>query len=121
MKRPRHYVETQIQKAIVTHLRTVLRGSAMVLHIANNPRSARDGQRLKALGLVAGAPDLLVLLPDGLGVFLEVKNEGEYLRESQKAFKTRCAELGWPYAVVRSIEDVRETFANLGIETKEAA
>lgn len=98
----------------------MLPGSAMVIHIANNPRSARDGARLKALGLVAGAPDLLVVLPHGKGCFIEVKSAKGRVREEQHSFSFTCQALGWPWFVARSIDDVRLGFKALGISTKEA-
>jgi hypothetical protein len=117
----RQHPEDVVQKAIVNWLRNVLRGEAMVVHIANNPRSARDGARLKALGLVAGAPDLLVVLPHGRGCFIEVKSQKGRVQEAQKAFELTCRALDWPWLVARSIDDVRSEFKVLGILTREAA
>jgi hypothetical protein len=112
--------EDATQKAIVNYLRNVLRGSAMVLHIANNPRSARDGARLKAMGLVAGAPDLLVVLPHGKGCFIEVKSPKGRVQEAQHSFSFTCQALGWPWFVARSVDDVKLAFKALGIPTREA-
>lgn len=113
--------EDAIQKAIVNWLRHVLPGHAMVLHIHNNPRSAIDGARLKQMGLVAGAPDLLIVLPHGQGVFIEIKTEKGRVSEAQHSFSFTCQALGWPWFVARSIDDVRLGFKALGIQTKEAA
>lgn len=113
--------EDAIQKQIVNYLRNVLHGSAMVLHLNNTPRSAIDGARLKQMGLVAGAPDLLVVLPHGKGCFIEVKTEKGRVSEAQHSFSFCCQALGWPWFVARSVEDVRLGFKALGIKTKEAA
>jgi hypothetical protein len=112
--------EDAVQRSIVNYLRNVLPGSAMVIHIANNPRSARDGARLKALGLVAGAPDLLVVLPHGKGCFIEVKSAKGRVSVEQYSFSYSCVALNWPWFVARSIDDVRRAFKALGISTKEA-
>jgi hypothetical protein len=112
--------EDAIQKQIVNYLRHVLHGSAMVLHIHNNPRSAIDGARLKQMGLVAGAPDLLVVLPHNKGVFIEVKTDKGRVSEAQHSFSFSCQALGWPWFVARSVDDVRLAFKALGIRTKEA-
>lgn len=120
MKRPRRYIEDKTQEAIVNYLRNVLRGSATVFHIHNNPRSARDGARLKRLGLLAGVPDLLVILPHGEGVFIEVKAPDGDVTSEQHSFSFTCQALGWPWFVARSVDDVRLAFKALGIQTKDA-
>lgn len=112
--------EDAIQKQIVNFLRNVLPGSAMVLHIHNNPRSAIDGARLKQMGLMKGAPDLLVVLPHGKGCFIEVKSEKGAVKPEQHSFSFSCQALGWPWFVARSVDDVRLAFKALGIQTKEA-
>ena len=116
----RSRAEDQIQTAIVDHIRTVLPG-AIVLHIHNTPRSAIDGARLRKMGMVAGAPDLLVCLPHGKGMFLEVKAPKGRVEPEQHAFANACLPLNWPWCVVRSIDDVRLAFKALNIQTREAA
>jgi hypothetical protein len=115
----RNHAEDQIQASIVDHIRTVLPG-AIVLHIHNNPRSQIDGARLKKLGLVKGAPDLLVCLPRGKGLFIEVKSPKGRVRPEQHSFSFSCQPLQWPWFVARSIDDVRLAFKALGIATREA-
>jgi hypothetical protein len=112
--------EDQIQAAIVNWLRTVLPG-AIVLHLHNNPRSKVDGARLKAMGLVKGAPDLLVCLPGGRGVFIEVKAPKGRVSPEQHGFSFACQGIGWTWFVARSIDDVSLAFKALGITTREAA
>lgn len=111
--------EDQIQAAIVDHIRTVL-PSAIVLHLNNNPRSAIDGARLNRMGLVKGAPDLLVCLPRGSGLFIEVKAPKGRIGEAQTAFSFACQSINWPWFVARSIDDVTLAFKALNIKTKEA-
>jgi hypothetical protein len=112
--------EDQIQAAIVNWLRTVLPG-AIVLHVHNTPRNAIDGARLRNMGMVAGAPDLLVCLPRGEGLFIEVKAPKGRVSEEQTAFSFACQGVNWPWFVARSIDDVRLAFKALGITTREAA
>ena len=113
-------IEDAIQRDIVNYLRNVLAGHAMVLHIHNNPRSAIDGARLKAMGLVKGAPDLLLVLPHGKGAFIEVKAPKGVVKPEQHSFSFTCQALGWPWFVARSVDDVRLAFKALGIQTREA-
>jgi hypothetical protein len=112
--------EDQIQAAIVNWLRTVLPG-AIVLHVHNTPRNAIDGARLRNMGMVAGAPDLLVCLPRGEGLFIEVKAPKGRVSEEQTAFSIACQGISWPWFVARSIDDVQSAFKALGITTREAA
>lgn len=117
MKRSRE--EDTIQAAIVDWLRLVL-PNAIVAHIHNNPRSKIDGARLKRMGLVAGAPDLLVCLHGGRGLFIEVKAPKGRVEPEQHAFANDCLVIGWSWFVARSIDDVRLAFRALGVPTREA-
>jgi hypothetical protein len=112
--------EDTIQAAIVDWLRLVL-PNAIVLHVHNNPRSAMDGARLRKIGLVAGAPDLLVCLSGGRGLFIEVKASKGRVEPEQHTFANACLPLNWPWFVARSIDDVKLAFKALRIETREAA
>lgn len=116
--------EAPVQRAIVAYLRTALPNA--VIHHARgeiNKRGAdiaRELAQAKSLGAVKGFPDLVVILPAHLGVlFLEVKPDGGYASDAQKAMHGKLAELGYRVAVVRSIDDVRERLAEWGIWTRE--
>jgi len=116
--------EEAIQKSIVAYLRKVL-PHAIVTHAANEGnrggfKGIRDGQRKRALGQLAGFPDLLLFV-DGKGYCIEVKSEVGYLSPAQKAVREELTKQGIPYAVARSVEDVRETLAEWGIETVEVS
>lgn len=114
----RSRLEDQIQASIVDHIRTVL-PSALVIHLNNNPRSAIDGVRLNRMGLVKGAPDLLVCMSGGRGMFIEVKAPKGRVTAEQTAFSFACQPIKWPWFVARSIDDVRLAFRALGIKTRE--
>lgn len=112
--------EALIHRAIVQYLRAVL-PSAVVHHAANEVRRAgRAGHVNRAMnagmGVVPGYPDLVVHLPANLGtVFLEIKAEGGRTSPAQKALHEQLETLGYRVAVVRSVEDVRETLAGWGV------
>lgn len=115
--------EAPIQSAIVDYLRSVLPAECVVHHCRNeiNKRGghiARELAEAKRLGAVAGFPDLIVLTAPG-ALFFEVKAEGGYPSKSQKEMHARLAALGFPVAVVRSVDDVRESLAAWGVETKD--
>jgi len=69
---------------------------------------ARDmTTRLKAMGLRPGASDLVVVLPQGRCLFVEVKSETGLQRKEQKLFQEKVEERGHRYVIVRSLEDVK--------------
>lgn len=75
------------------------------------PNEAAAGNKVRqmklvAMGLRAGAPDLLVWLENGVVLALEVKNELGHQSPAQKRFQGRLEALGHKYYVVRSVEDV---------------
>lgn len=117
--------EAQIQKAIVAYLRQVM-PDAIVHHSANEGnRGGRagtlDGARKKAMGQMAGFPDLLVLTWSSVGpMFFEVKKEGGYATKTQKAVHAKLRKLGYQVAIVRSIDDVREALSEWRVGTAEA-
>ncbi|WP_253284842.1 VRR-NUC domain-containing protein [Ruegeria sp. HKCCD6109] len=75
----------------------------------------------KAAGQVTGFPDLLILPQAKVGAFFfEIKAEGGRLSQAQKAVHEGLRELGYPVAVVRSIEDAREALIEFGVGFREA-
>lgn len=69
-------------------------------------RDAVTGAKLKQEGVIAGASDLVVIMPQGKVLFVELKN-GKTGRQSpeQKQFAARLAEMGHKYEVWRTIDD----------------
>lgn len=55
-----------------------------------------------------GGPDLMIYLPDGKCLHLEVKNESGKMSDGQKLYKARIEKLGHRYEVARSLEEVQE-------------
>ena len=99
--------ESDLQKAIVEYLD--LMG---VFYFAVNNEMAGGGKQakirmahFKAMGLRAGASDLVLVLR-GKVVFVEVKTEKGRQSESQKRFQMVVEELGHRYEIVRSVYDV---------------
>lgn len=116
--------EADLHRQIVQYLRLVLPG-AVVHHAANEVRrGGRRGHINRAvnagLGVVAGYPDLAVHAA-GLTGFLEIKTGAGRLSPPQVALHARLEALGYPVAVVRSIDDVRAALAAWGLETREKA
>lgn len=117
--------EGPIHRSILAWLRVAM-PDAIVHHSANEGvrggfRGARDGANKKAMGQVAGFPDILVLPWSNIGPLLfEVKAPGNYADATQKALHAQLEALGYRVAVVRSIDDARASLRAWGIATKEA-
>lgn len=86
--------EGLIQRAIIEHLRIRADKRVIYFSIPNSPRSKVAGGRLKAMGMLAGAPDLCFVLPDSTVCFLELKVGKNRLSEKQTDFAKRCKAIG---------------------------
>jgi len=107
--------EDAIQEAIVQLLRLAADRRTIYLAIPNGiPASPRIGARFVKHGLLAGAPDLLIITPDGRTNFLEVKAPDGRQSDAQKDFQARCAIVGVHYRVVRSISEAEEVLRDWG-------
>ena len=97
--------EAKIQVQIVKALRA--KGYVPV-HIPNEQahgNAVATGQ-LITMGMIPGAPDLLVPLGRNRTIFMEVKAPKGRQSENQKAFQTGwCERYGYPYRIVRSAEE----------------
>lgn len=71
-------------------------------------RDAITGARLKAEGVLAGVADIIVLLPNGETVFIELKTKTGTQQSSQKAFEEKVKSLGFTYLIWRDLEDAQE-------------
>lgn len=108
-------LEDMIHGAIVDLLRLKADPRTIWFHPPNSiPANARVGARFKRLGMVAGAPDLLIIGPDGIPHFIEVKTAIGALSEHQRRFADRCAAIGVDYEVVRSSIAAEELLASWG-------
>jgi|SRR5262245_12783494 len=91
--------EAAIQRAIVDYLRLCAKPNVLFVHPANGER--RDvitGAKLKRMGVLAGASDLL-LWHDGRAFALELKAPGGRLSESQRKF-LECFDRAGGYSAV---------------------
>lgn len=119
--------EEQIQRAIVRALRIALPHGWHVIGISNNPRSAITGAKEKAMGMVAGYPDLTILgcLIDEdpaaarpFAGFMEVKTKTGRLQPVQRDMHDKLMDCGFPVAIVRSVEDALATAQAWGLPIK---
>lgn len=103
--------EKTLQTNIMQHLDYLgkLTNNIYAYHIANEgKRSIYYGKSLKKQGLKAGVPDIVIMLNGWRTIYLEVKVGNNKQTQSQKDFENICKQLGFPYFVVRSVDDVIE-------------
>jgi hypothetical protein len=112
--------EGRIQIAIVEYLRRIA-PQIIVFHPANGGlRSKSEAARFKAMGVLAGVPDLVLVLPFGRTAFWEIKTPHGRLSDDQRAIIRRLEANDHVWALVRDIDDARRELIALGIETREA-
>jgi hypothetical protein len=125
-KRPgtakRTYPERAIQCAIVKALRKHCQPSQAFWYAIPNggKRDVITAARLKAEGVVPGAPDLGFVLPFGLAAFLEIKADNGRQSESQIEVEKRIEALGGQYAIAHSIDEAWGILAGWGVLPSQA-
>lgn len=75
-------------------------------------RNVREAQRLKAEGVLSGVADLVVLLPQGKSLYIEMKVKGNRQTQNQKDFQKKVITLGHTYAVCYTFEEFQKVVEN---------
>lgn len=115
--------EGPIHLACLHYLRTTLPHGWIVQHSANKPRNSVQGGREKAMGVIAGWPDLAIYGPgpDGPSVwFAEIKEPRGVVSPAQRVVHDRLMDAGLPVRIVRSVEDMRKAISDWGLPSKDA-
>lgn len=112
--------EDNLQAAIVAYLRAVLPDARVAAIPNGGARTPAEGAIFKRTGVLAGMPDLVVILNGGRVAWLEVKAGKGRLSDKQSALGIWFASHGHLWACVRSVDQVRECLAAWRIETREA-
>ena len=120
--------ESDIQVAICEYLNIVKNRRRFIFFSPQNEnfsagktRSQFSGadfgriKKAKAMGLTSGVADL-ILLHNGNLYALEVKTQKGRLSENQKRFRDDVLRAGGEYAVVRSVDDVRNALNTWRVE-----
>jgi len=77
-------------------------------------RNKLEAITMKATGLLAGASDLIVILPNGKLFFIELKIEKGIQSDKQKHFENRVSDLGFKYKIIRTLDEFKN-FVNENI------
>ena len=112
--------ESVIQASIVAYVRAVA-PECLIAAVPNGGlRTPAEAAKFKWTGVVAGIPDLFVMMPGGRVGFLEVKTAGGALSKAQLAICARMTELAVPFAVVRGVDETRAALQSWGCPMREA-
>jgi len=88
-----------------------LRGKLFMVH--NNPRNAIDGNRLKAMGMVAGVSDMMLLRHDKPPLCIEIKTENGTQQRNQKEWQQVAESSGAEYIVVRNLDEFKDACSDV--------
>lgn len=104
--------ESVLQTACVKWFR--LQYPDLIIYAVPNggSRNVREAQRLKAEGVLAGVADLVVMLPQGKSIYIEMKVKWNKQTDNQKEFQKKAIELGHTYAVCYSFEEFQQIIEN---------
>jgi hypothetical protein len=112
--------EERIHIAVVEYLRFAAPGLVW-FHVPNGGRrDPGEAAKLKQMGVRAGVPDLVFVLPDGRSAFVELKSDAGTLEPEQAAFFDAIP-VEVPRAVCRSIDDVERALLSWGVTLKARA
>jgi hypothetical protein len=104
----RRHPEQTLQRAVVEHLRWRARPGVWWCHLANGGwRSPIEAKIFKALGVVAGAPDLLIVA-DGRAYFLELKAPRGRVSAAQHECHEALRAAGASVAIADNIDEALE-------------
>lgn len=111
----RNNTEERLQKAAISWLRGAL-PFTISFHIPNGgKRGEIQGARLKAMGVLAGVPDIALFWLGGVG-FIELKTTTGRLQPNQQAIIEKLNMLGVHTAVCRGLCEVENTVREWGLK-----
>jgi len=105
--------EDQLQQQIFTwynnnYCLKTQENRGMVFSVPNGgSRNVVEAKKMKATGLLPGVSDLIVVLPTGKLLFIELKTETGIQSQAQKDFEERITKLGQEYYLIRSLEQFK--------------
>jgi hypothetical protein len=110
--------ETRLHAAVVRFVRTTC-PECRIWHPANGGKRSKETARLMAaLGVERGTPDLVLMGPNRIIGFIEVKHGNSKLTDEQDSFRIDCIKWGFPFVIVRSLDDIRDFIVQNGIPNR---
>lgn len=78
----------------------------LIFSVPNERADFRELARLKSTGLMPGASDMILVMPNEV-VFVEVKDAKGKQSENQLKFESKIKKIGHRYILVRSLEEFK--------------
>jgi len=78
----------------------------IIFSVPNESKSKKETLKKKAIGMMAGVSDLIIVRP-GEVIFVEVKTPKGTQSKSQKVFQSLVEALGFRYLLVRSLDQFK--------------
>ncbi len=111
---PKLFPEQELQISIVQWMKRNLPKEVVFFHVPNGGnRSLREGAIFKAMGVVAGVPDLIIAWPGGIAA-PELKAGKGSSSEAQKTMQSRLSAIGWHVCEVRSLDEFQIALRDFG-------
>ena len=101
------YQESQLQQMCVRYFRYVYPQYVIYATPNGGTRNPAEAKRLKEEGVLAGVADLVVMLPQGKSLYIEMKIKGNKQTEHQKVFQQKAEMLGYKYYVCYSFDQFK--------------
>lgn len=105
------YSESKIQQEIVMWYKNSFclnhhSPQHAIFSVPNEGRSKIETMQKKAIGMMSGVSDLIIVRPNEV-LFVEVKTPTGVQSQSQKIFQSIVESLGFRYLLVRSLDDFK--------------
>ena len=101
----RNYIEDDLQINIVGFTRRYVKNAEIICIPNGGYRREAEAARLKKMGVLAGASDLVLMLPEGKVLWVELKTKTGTQDPNQIRFQETCEKLGHKYVLIRSLEE----------------
>lgn len=125
LRSPRRSPEADIQRAILRYLGATLPHGFILHHSPNGGMLKGEVGRSRGLGTKPGWPDLQVVGRTEAGApftgYIEVKAPNGRLSPEQADIRDRLLDCGYPVAVARSVDDVRDLVRAWGLPSRDLA
>lgn len=110
----RYEKEDELQADCVAWFRHYFRKEYVLFSVPNGgTRHQLEAMVLLHTGLMKGASDLILLVPDGKCHFIEMKLGKDYIDPNQVLFKEKVERLGFTYNMAKSFQQFRHLIQHL--------
>ena len=118
MPKRRRSPEADLQRAVCEYLDRALPFGWRYWHNYQNAPTVQAQARMKALGVKAGIPDLILAGPDRQMIAIELKSPKGRTSVEQEDWLDWFTCCGWHAAVARSVDDVEDSLRFAGLKPR---